>query len=59
MGILEDGIADAVLAKFGALPAKSKPLAGTNNWIPLSGIVFTNGKGVSSTSTQPRFSADI
>ncbi len=44
---LEDQVTDEVLTKFNALPAKSKPrnnATGLREWVPLSGIVFTNGK---------------
>ncbi|MCJ1398203.1 hypothetical protein MMC11_001400 [Xylographa trunciseda] len=44
----EDTIADLVIAKFDALPVKSKPVVdayGVSGWVPLSGIVFTNGDG--------------
>lgn len=46
MGGLEDQIADAVLAQFDALPAKSKPSKcdeGSFPWVPLSGIVVSHG----------------
>lgn len=50
MGEFEDQIADAVLAQFDALPAKSKPSkcgVGSFHWVPLSGIVVSHGDGKS------------
>lgn len=44
----EDAVAKAVIDKFDALPQKSKPSAqhdGIRRWIPLSGIVLSNGTG--------------
>ena len=46
MEFSEDSIADIVIGKFDALPSKSKPVVdinGVSGWVPLSGIVFTNG----------------
>ncbi|MCJ1377894.1 hypothetical protein MMC17_000990 [Xylographa soralifera] len=45
---IEDVVADIVVAKFDALPRNSKPVVdihGISGWVPLSGIVFTNGDG--------------
>ena len=45
---IEDKVADAVLEKYRALPAKSKPVAqavGIYQWIPLSGIVLSTKSG--------------
>ena len=42
-----DKIADIVLAKYDALPSKSKPAMdakGVSSWVPLSAIVLTKGK---------------
>ncbi|MCJ1387667.1 hypothetical protein MMC18_000510 [Xylographa bjoerkii] len=43
---IEDTVAALVIAKFNALPVKSKPVVdvdGVSGWVPLSGIVFTKG----------------
>lgn len=40
----EDAVANAVIEKFNALPAKSKPAAQVGevrHWVPLSGIVVS------------------
>ena len=45
---VEDKVANAVLEKYRALPAKSKPAAqtlGICQWIPLSGIVLSTKSG--------------
>jgi len=42
MDVSGDDIAEVVLKKFDALPAKAKPLvrgSGVREWVPLSGIV--------------------
>lgn len=42
----ENQVADAVLAQFDALPAKSKPSKCDKDsflWVPLSGIVVSHG----------------
>lgn len=59
MGNLEDQIADRILDQFDALPAKYKPArsdAGVCSWVPLSGIVITQGdeKQASSLFNHPR-----
>lgn len=46
MPSLEDRIAELVFAQFEKLPAKSKPTEGgdgARGWVPLSGIVLTQG----------------
>lgn len=46
MGKFQERIADAVFERFNALPAKYKPAVranGVSSWIPLSGIVVSNG----------------
>ena len=46
MNSIENTVADIVIAKFEALPSKSKPVVDVNGvpeWVPLSGIVISNG----------------
>jgi len=52
MDLIPDTIADLVIAKFDALPLQSKPMVdvhGVPGWVPLSGMVFTNGDGNNAT----------
>ncbi len=42
----EDAVANAVIKRFDALPAKSKPavqVGEVHHWVPLSGIVVSRG----------------
>jgi hypothetical protein len=42
----EDAVANAVIKRFDALPAKSKPavqVGEVRHWVPLSGIVVSRG----------------
>ncbi|MCJ1436802.1 hypothetical protein MMC27_006184 [Xylographa pallens] len=52
MDSIENSVADIVIAKFDALPSKSKPVVdvnGVSGWVPLSGIVFSNEDGSNAT----------
>ena len=49
MGKFEDLIAEAVFKRFNALPKRYKPgirSNGVSTWVPLSGIVVSDGKGI-------------
>lgn len=42
---IEDAVANAVITRFNALPAKSKPAVQgkVRHWVPLCGIVLSRG----------------